>query len=164
MNANIKNTFQATTGSSGRSPSVSGPIPTCDINSAGFDTVIDHESYVDKLTRALAGPHTPTDNSEPIAGMRMLAYMQKEGVFGISPHGRYHSVIDFIKTKSFEYELEQRQFNIDEFLRETEAAIYDIITRGNSSQITKSLLAAAESVNQFRNDLARSSDEAGSGS
>ncbi|MGB5107782.1 MAG: hypothetical protein WBP42_13825 [Candidatus Zixiibacteriota bacterium] len=159
MRANIRNTYQPAAGSTIRSEPDSQLAELNCVYPVSPVGEIDHETFVSNLTLALAGKQLHLDNPEPIAGMRMLAYMQREGVFGISPQGRYRTVIDFIKNKSFEYELEQREFNVDEFLRETEVAIYDVITRGNSSQITKALLEAAESVNEFRNRLARSSDD-----
>lgn len=159
MSANIRNTFQTIADLKARIERVSSPVQPVQFDSDGINDAVDHESYVHNLTLALAGDAGSVENSTPVAGMRMLAYMQQEGVFGISPHGRYHSVIDFIKMKCFEYELEQRPFNVDEFLQETETPIYDILSRGNSSQIAKSLLHAAESVNQFRNQLARSSEQ-----
>lgn len=157
MNPNIKDTFQTIADLKARLERSSSPVQSPQFDSSGINYAVDHESYVHKLTLALAGDAAHVESSTPVAGMRMLAYMQQEGVFGISPLGRYQSVIDFIKMKCFEYELEQRPFNVDEFLQETETAIYDILARGNSSQIAKSLLHAAESVNQFRNQLARSS-------
>ncbi len=124
---------------------------------------IDQEAFVNKLKLALIPEMREVEEVAPEEfekGTKMLEHLQNEGVFGLSPHGRYHSVTDFIRNKGFEYELEQRPFTDDEFLRETETAIYDILNRGNSSSVAKSLLQAAESVNKFRNHMIRSSEGA----
>ncbi len=121
---------------------------------------IDLEEYVKKLTLALI-PEMPPDLTEdqPDPGSKVIEHLQHEGVFGLSPHGRYQSVNDFIRTKEFEFEMEQRPFTEDEFLLQTETAIYDVLSRGNTSSVAKSLLQAAEAVNSFRNHMIRSSGD-----
>lgn len=114
------------------------------------EATVDHEQYVAQLKLALI-PEQPQDDDTIAAGESILESLQSEGVFGITSAGRYQSVNDFVKSKSFEYELEQRKFTEDEFLRETETAIYDVLNGGNSTSVTKMLLQAAESVNSFRN-------------
>ena len=121
---------------------------------------IDLEDYVKKLTLALIPEMPPELGEDPNAeGMRVLEHLQSEGVFGLSPQGRYQSVNDFIRTKEFEFEMEQKAFTEDEFLLQTETAIYDVLRRGNSSSVAKSLIQAAEAVNSFRNHLIHSSGE-----
>lgn len=121
---------------------------------------IDLEEYVKKLTLALI-PEIPPElnDDQAVAGSKVLEQLQSEGVFGLSSHGRYQSVNDFIRTKEFEFEMEQRPFTEDEFLLQTETAIYEVLRRGNSSSVAKSLLQAAEAVNSFRNHMIRSSGE-----
>ncbi len=121
---------------------------------------IDLDEYVKKLRLALI-PEIPPElaNDQDEAGSKMLEHLQSEGVFGLSPHGRYQSVNDFIRTKEFEFEMEQRPFTEDDFLLQTETAIYEVLRRGNTSSLARSLLQAAEAVNSFRNHLIRSSGE-----
>lgn len=121
---------------------------------------IDLEEYVKKLTLALI-PEMPPDltDDQPDPGSKVIEHLQREGVFGLSPHGRYQSVNDFIRTKEFEFEMEQRPFTEDEFLLQTETAIYEVLRRGNTSSVAKSLLQAAEAVNSFRNHMIRSSGD-----
>ncbi len=121
---------------------------------------IDLDEYVKKLTLALI-PEMPPDltDDQPDPGSKVIEHLQREGVFGLSPHGRYQSVNDFIRTKEFEFEMEQRPFTEDEFLLQTETAIYEVLRRGNTSSVAKSLLQAAEAVNSFRNHMIRSSGE-----
>lgn len=121
---------------------------------------IDLEDYVKKLTLALIPEMPPELGEDPnTEGTRVLEHLQREGVFGLSPQGRYQSVNDFIRTKEFEFEMEQKPFTEDEFLLQTENAIYDVLRRGNSSSVAKSLIQAAEAVNSFRNHLIHSSGE-----
>lgn len=121
---------------------------------------IDLEDYVKQLALALI-PEIPPEpvEADVTAGTKMLDHLQREGVFGLSPQGRYQSVNDFVRTKGFEFELEQRPFTQDEFLLETETAIYNVLSRGNTSSVAKSLLQAAEAVNSFRNHMIRASGD-----
>lgn len=121
---------------------------------------IDLEDYVKKLTLALIPEMPPEIGEDPsTAGTKMLEHLQREGVFGLSPQGRYQTVNDFIRTKEFEFEMEQRSFTEDEFLLQTENAIYEVLRRGNSSSVAKSLIQAAEAVNSFRNHMIHSSGD-----
>lgn len=116
--------------------------------------------YVNELTDALSqGRESDSKKTTDVSsGTAAVKQLQSEGVFGISPGGRNHSVTDFIKQKQFEYEMEQKSFTSDALLRETERAIFDTLNSGQSSTVVKSLLRAAEAVNSFRNQVATKED------
>ncbi len=108
--------------------------------------------YARRLSEALESYQTEHSQRVP------LAALQREGVFGLSSGGRNLSITDFIRQKEFEYNLDQRPFTVDDFLHETENAIYETLNNGNSSSVAGALLQAAEAVNSFRNHMIRAAE------
>lgn len=100
----------------------------------------------------------PVEPSAARGSMTPLVVLQREGVFGIAGSGRNLTLAEFAEQKEFEYNLDQQPFSKDEFLRETESAIYETLNRGNSSSVTRDLVVLAELVNSFRNHLVRAAE------
>ncbi len=110
------------------------------------------EDYARRLSEALESYQSESSQRVP------LVALQREGVFGLSSAGRNLSITDFIRQKEFEYNLDQRPFTVDDFLHETENAIYETLNNGNSSSVAGTLLQAAEAVNSFRNHMIRAAE------
>lgn len=89
---------------------------------------------------------------------RAVKRLQEEGVFGHSPFGLPRTVSQFIYHKEREYEFERRQFTADDFLRETEQAIYETLKGEHATTVTRTLIETAEAVNSFRNLMIRAAE------
>ena len=126
--------------------------------------VLSADAFTSKLATALNTEETPNSVSPQSSqlGSTTIKNLQIEGVFGISTEGRNLGVVDFVKQKHFEYQLEQKSFSVDDFLKETEQSIYRTLSAGQSGTVAKSLIRAAESINAYRNQIVREDENVGS--
>jgi hypothetical protein len=133
--------------------------PADGVSTSWVTEITDEASLQKGITQALQYGRPPESaNASQSDGGKTARHLQSEGVFGISSSGRNLGVVDFIRQKQFEYNLDQKPFTGEDLLLETEKAIYNTLSSDQSTAVSKSLLQAAESVNAYRNQVVKSTE------